>query len=342
VKQWFVTGLALHRDTANQQIYALSNWRNPDSRTAVNSGYNASSSTASVFAQDEISVVDALKVYLGGRLDNWETKGDNFKNTAPAGATLYSTRSVSAFSPKVSGVYKPTEAATLRASFGRSFRAPSNEDMYTTSTVGGRTTQGDPNLQPEHGSTWEAGGEFRITENTRITATYYETQLSNLIYLKQVSATQSLRINAGKAKVSGIELGATTRLASWLDMDVDYGHIDSRMLENTADPLSVGKRLTDSPENIVGIGLTAQQGAWSGTLNARYTSHVFVTAQNTDVVEGVPTSYDAYTMVNAKLGYEFSKGVKGAVAINNLLNKKAYAYFLLPNRNVAAEMDFSF
>jgi outer membrane receptor protein involved in Fe transport len=59
-------------------------------------------------------------------------------------------------------------------------------------------------------------------------------------------------------------------------------------------------------------------------------------------VEGVPGSYDAYTMMNAKLGYEFAKGVKGAVAINNLLNVNAYSYFLLPSRNVTAEIDFSF
>jgi len=131
-------------------------------------------------------------------------------------------------------------------------------------------------------------------------------------------------------------------LTSWLELDANYAYIDSVMLENTADPLSVGKRLTDSPRNIAGFGLTAQQGAWSGSLSARHVSHSFFTAQNTDTVEGGPGSYDAHTMVNAKVGYEFAKGVRGTVAINNLLNTKAYSYFLLPGRNVTAEMDFSF
>ena len=158
----------------------------------------------------------------------------------------------------------------------------------------------------------------------------------------QVSATNSLRINAAKAKVQGIELAVATKLTKWLELDVNYAYIDSKMLENAADPLSVGKRLTDSPRNIAGIGLTAQQGDWSGTLNARYVSHIFWNAQNTDVVEGVPGSYDAHTMVNAKVGYAFSRMVKGSVAINNLLDKKAYSYFLLPGRNVTAEVVFSF
>lgn len=337
-RQVLVTGLALHNDTANQQVYTLTDWRNPDTRTAVTSSYNGDSTTTSVFAQDEISAADALTLYLGGRLDNWRTKG----NSTVAATTLYPTRSATAFSPKVSAVYRATEAVTLRASFGRSFRAPTNEDMYTTSIISPRTTKGDPNLQPEHGSTWEAGGEYRITENTKVTATYYETQLSNLIYLQQVSSTLSLRINAGKARIRGIELGAASRLSSWLELDANYAYIESTMLENLADPGSVGKRLTDSPKNIAGIALTAQQGAWSGSLSARYVSHSFFTAHNTDVVEGVPGSYDAHTVVNAKLGYEFAKAVKGTVAINNLLNKQAYSYFLLPSRNVTAEMDFSF
>src|SRR5574340_1071272 len=239
-----VTGLALHKDSVNQQIYALSNWRNPSSKTIVNSGYNGHSTTVSIFAQGEISATDAIKIYMGGRWDDWKTRGNNFSVVAPIGSTLYPTRSVSAFSPKASAVYKPTETAILRVSFGKSFRAPTNQDLYTSSTSRGRTTTGDPNLQPEHGTTWEVGGEFRFTENTKVSATYYDTRLSNLIYLKQVSATNSLRINAGKAKVSGIELGVTTKPAKWLELDANYAYIDSKVLENAADPLSVGKRLS--------------------------------------------------------------------------------------------------
>lgn len=341
-RQVWVAGLAMHRDSVNQRIHALSSWRDPDSRTAVNSGYNGTSTTTSAFVQDEISVMDALKVYLGGRLDKWETRGDNFSVIAPIGSTIYPTRSTSAFSPKASAVYKPTEELILRASFGKSFRAPANQDLYTSSTSRGRTTTGDPNLQPEKGTTWEVGGEVRFTENTKATATYYDTQLRDLIYLMQVSTTNSLRINAGKAKIRGVELGFAATLTEGLELDANYAYVDSRILENVTDPLSVGRRLTDSPKNIAGIGLAAQQGAWSGTLNARYVSHIFATAQNTDVVEGVPGSYDGHTMVNAKLGYEFAKGVKGAVAVNNLLDKTSYSYFLLPHRNVTAEMDFSF
>jgi iron complex outermembrane receptor protein len=349
-KQFWVTGLALHRDEANQKIHELSNWRDPDTRTALTSGFNGTSTTTSLFAQDEITLTDKLKAYLGGRLDYWETKGDVFNTLSSLPTTAYPSRSDSAFSPKASAVYKPVEAVTLRASFGRSFRAPANLDLYTT--LRSRCTLDDgspstciihsnPDLEPETGTTGEIGGDWRFTNSSQAGLTVYETRLKNLIYRNQ-TGTDIFRINAGKARVRGIELTARTRLSKWLELDANYAWIDSEILENVADPASVGKRLTDSPEHIAGIGLTARHGPWTGTLNARYVSHVFFTSANTDVVEGVPGSYDAYTLVNAKAGYAFSKTVKASLAINNLLDEEAYSFFLLPGRSAVAELDFNF
>lgn len=352
-KQFWVTGLAFHRDEVKQKIYTLSNWRDDGSRTKLNNGYNGTSTTTSLFAQDEIALTNKLKAYLGGRWDYWETKGDFF-NTLPPPAPQserYSSRSDSAFSPKASMVYKPVEAATLRASYGRSFRTPPNLDLYSTSTVrcildnqstGTCIARGNPDLEPETGTTWEVGGDWRFTNSTQAGLTVYETRLKDLIYTKRTPGNLIDRINAGEARVRGIELTARTRLTKWLELDANYAWIDSEMLENDADPSSVGKRLTNSPEHIAGIGLTAQHGPWTGTLNARYVSHVYFTAANTDVVEGVPGSYDAYTLVNAKAGYAFSKTVKASLGIHNLLDEKAYSFFLLPGRSAVAELDFSF
>lgn len=346
-KQFWVTGLALHRDEVHQKIYSLSNWRDDDTRTTVNNGYNGRSTTTSVFAQDEIALSEKLKTYLGGRWDYWETRGDFF-NTATAEA--FPSRSDSAFSPKASLVYRPVEAATLRASFGRSFRAPPNLDLYSTTTVrcildsgspGSCTALANPDLDPETGTTWELGGEWRFTKTSQVGLTLYETRLKDLIYTMRTPGNLIERINAGEARIRGLELTAWTRLTQWLELDANYAWIDSEMLENAADPDSVGKRLTNSPEHIAGIGLTAQYGPWTGSLNARYLSHVHFTADNTDVVEGVPGSYDAYTLVNAKAGYAFSKTVKASLGIHNLLDEEAYSFFLLPGRSAVAELDFS-
>ena len=343
-RHFIVSGISLHNEKVDGTTYTLSNWRDPATRTGIADGYSGDSTTASLFAQDEISVVDKLKVYIGGRFDNWQTKGNYYKNTAPASAVTYASRSASSFNSKLSAVYQAAAPVTLRASFGQSFRAPTNNDLYSYANIFGITSIGDPDLKPERGNTWEIGGEWRVSDKFKANATYYQTILKDLITNFRLSNVPivSKRINAGKAKIDGIELAAEAGLTNWLTLNASYAYIGSEMLENSVDPLSVGKRLIDSPKNIVHMGVTAQQGPWTGILNASYSSKVFSTAQNTDTAEGVPGSYDAHTMVNAKVGYAFSRMVKGSVAINNLLDKKAYSFFLLPGRNVTAEMDFSF
>lgn len=349
-RHFWLTGMAFHGEEVEQRVYTLSNWRNEDTRTALNSGYNGRSSTVSLFAQDEIALSGTLKAFLGGRWDGWQTEGDTFKLTAPASSAVYPQRRDSAFSPKASLVWQPLDAATLRASLGRSFRAPPNLDLYSTTAVrcildngntGSCTLRANPNLNPETGTTWELGGEWRVSPSTQAGLTLYETRLKDLIYTKRTPGNFVDRINAGEARIRGVELTARTRLTSWLQLDANYAWIDSEMVANPADPTSIGKRLTQSPKHIAGVALAARRGPWTGTVDARYTSHVYFTADNSDVVEGVPGSYDAYTMVNAKVGYAFSKTVKGSLAITNLLDEKAYSFFLLPGRSAVAELVFS-
>ena len=343
-RHFIVSGVSLHNEKVDGITYALSNWRDPVTRTSIADGYSGDSTTASLFAQDEISVADKLKIYIGGRLDHWQTKGSYYKNTAPASAVTYASRSDSSFNSKLSAVYQAADPITLRASFGQSFRAPTNNDLYSYANIFGITSIGDPDLKPERGQTWEIGGEWRMSDKFKANATYYQTILKDLITNFRLSNVPivSKRINAGRAKINGIELAAEAGLTNWLTLNASYAYVGSEMLENSVDPLSVGKRLIDSPKNIVNMGMTAQQGAWTGMLNAIYSSKVFSTAQNTDTAEGVPGAYDAHTMVNAKVGYAFSKMVKGSIAINNLLDKKAYSFFLLPGRNATAELNFSF
>ena len=342
-RHFVVSGLSLHNEKVDGTTYTLSNWRDPATRTGTADGYGGDSTTVSLFAQDEISVADKLKIYIGGRFDDWQTKGSYYENTTPSAVT-YASRSDSSFNSKLSAVYQATEPVTLRASFGQSFRAPTNNDLYSYAKIFGITSIGDPTLKPERGETWEIGGEWRVSDKFKANATYYQTILKDLITNFRLSNVPivSKRINAGKAKINGIELTAEAGLTNWLTLNASYAYIGSEMLENSVDPLSVGKRLIDSPKNVVNMGMIAQQGLWTGMLNVNYSSKVFSTAQNTDTAKGVPGSYDAHTMVNAKLGYAFSKAVKGAVAINNLLDKKAYSFFLLPSRNATAEVDFSF
>lgn len=340
--QTIVTGVALHREVVDGTTYNLANWRDPQTRTSLASSYTGDSATTSAYVQDEVAVGEKLKVYAGGRYDSWQTQGSYF-STVPVASVSYETRSSSAFNAKLAGVYRAAEDVTMRASFGQSFRAPTNQDLYAYSSIAGITSINDPNLKPEQGTSWEVGSAWRVSESLKTGATYYQTMIQNLITNKRLAPPPnivSLRINAGRARISGVELSAEATLASWLDLSTSLAFIESEMLENDADPASVGKRLIDSPKNIFNLLFTAHLGPWSGTLSAYYYSKIYSTTPNTDTVEGVPGAYDPRTLGNAKIMYAFSKEIKGHVAINNLLDEKSYSFFLNPGRSLMAGLDF--
>lgn len=346
---FLIAGVALHRDEAERRSYSLSNWRDKGSVTATNNGYDGRTQTISAFVQDEFAASPTLTLYLGGRIDRWSTDGLYFQNTAPATRTNYPERSDTSFNPKLSGVFKASADLTLRASWGKSFRAPSNLDLYSTSVInssvsptGTLTTQSDPNLRPETASSWEVGGDWRFAPWAKVTFAAYQSRLSDLIYAQQIDLSLTQRINAGRARSQGVELGLAAKPLSWLEVATHVSWIDATIIDNPTDRPSEGKRMTNVPRRIAYLGLTARQGPWSATAEARYNGKTFVTARNTDVVEGVPGSNDPITSVNAKIGYRFSPQWRLNLAVNNLLDRTQYSFARLPQRNASLEAVASF
>lgn len=347
--QFLVTGMSVNKASVDKKTYILSNWRDPDSKTSLSYGAAGESTTVSLFAQDEVTVSDAVTVYVGGRVDRWETEGSNFRIGTGAYNNVFAIRSETAFSPKLSAVFKPAKQVTLRASVGQSFRAPDNAELYGSVYCCSTYYYSNPNLKPETATTWEFGGDWVPTDKLRATATVYQTTLKDMIYSRTLTTTTAPatqpdrdKINAGEARVRGIELSGAAKLTRWLDLNLSYSIIDSEMIKNDVDPLTVGKQLAATPKNLATVALAAHYGPWTGVLEAKYTGQTFSTEQNIGTVQGVFGSTDAFTMTNAKIGYQINKTAKASLAINNLTDAKVYQYYLLPGRNATAEVAMSF
>jgi iron complex outermembrane receptor protein len=346
----FISGANFHRETVDRGQYTTANWRDANSIIARQYGYTGNSSIYSIYGQDEITVIKPLKVYLGGRFNWWETEGTFNQIVSPVSHTIFNARSQTNFSPKVSTVYRPMDPVTLRASWGQSFRAPDNLSLYSNTVLGSSlsptgysTTTSDPNLSPETATSWEAGGEWRITPKISAGATYYETDLNNMIYTKTVLVNVlSEKINAGQASIRGLELSFGTKPLDWLEFYANWGLVDTKMISNLSDPTTVGKQLTNVPRNTVKAGVIANYGNWSGTLETNHFSHQFSTTGNTDITNNVPGSYSAYTVVNTKLGYKVNSNIKLNAAVNNLFNQTYYQFYLMPGINLTTEIVLTF
>ncbi|MGD9654197.1 MAG: TonB-dependent receptor plug domain-containing protein [Sulfuricurvum sp.] len=340
---YLTIGLNQRNTELDRKVYNLTDWRNENTITgSATEGAYGESATSSVFLQDEISLSDTFTIYAGGRYDRWKTEGNNFKIGTGAYNNVFEERTDSAFSPKVSLVYLPVDNVTLRASAGKSFRAPDNYELYGTLYCCGSYYQSNPELKPETATTYEIGAEWRINPSFKTGMSLYQTTLEDMIYSKRIDATHQEKANAGEARVQGIELTANADLTSWLNLDLAYSYINSEVLKNEADPTTIGNKLAQTPRYMASAALSAKYMNWGGLIETKYSDMVYNSEANIGNIEGVPGSFDSYWMTNAKVDYTINKGLKASISVNNITDEQVYQFYLLPGRNVTAELVMTF
>ena len=337
-KHYFTVGISANNDSVNKREYSLANWQLRDAQGSVRYSVDGKNNTYGVFAQDEIYLRDNLTLYLGGRYDYWETEGSDTQTIAPVFSNVYAKRSKSAFSPKVSAVYRLQENTSLRASVGSAFKGPSLSQMY--SSFG--TYQANPNLNPEKMTSWEIGAEHKFADQTTVRATYYENYLTDLIYTTSIGGGLKTPKNAGKAEVKGIELEIRKPVLTGVTVFANTTYNKALITENAALPLTVGKRITGTPKIMLNVGVEARKDAWAGSVTGRYVGDVYSNDQNLDVVNGVYTATDPYTIWSAKAIYRIEKGISVSLAVDNIFNREYYQYYKMAGRTLYSELKLDF
>ena len=354
--QLLVLGASAVKRRISTVTYNITDWRNGGSTGPVQNQTAGKDMTYALYAQDEIAITDRLMAYVGGRYDMWSTEGYIQQVTAP-GAYLsqFGSRSQAYFSPKVSLVYRPVDATTIRGSIGSAFHAPNLRDTFgwwTPPTVNGiaYTYIPNPDLKPETVKSWEIGIEQQLRGGTLLRATYFDNRLKNLIYRPQddVAHTQTVA-NAGAARIKGIELEARQKMFDGLTAFANLTFNDPKVTENPSMPQLVGKYIATnsggipgSPRKMANLGVDGSLGPWSGSLVGHYVGKVFSNNDNSDTVSGVYGSYDAYFIANAKVAYKVNAQATLSLSVNNLTDRKYYQSFLAQGRAYYAELALKF
>ena len=85
-------------------------------------------------------------------------------------------------------------------------------------------------------------------------------------------------------------------------------------------------------EEVANFSIVGSRRRWSGSIGGRYVSALYSTNTNTDIVHGVPGSYDPYFIAEATAGYEFRRGMTVFASLNNALNRTYYQFYQSPGR----------
>jgi iron complex outermembrane receptor protein len=208
---------------------------------------------------------------------------------------------------------------------------------------------------PEIARSIDFGVEKALPGNGYVKAAVYYTQLKDMIYRK-VSASDgsydylggakitelSRTVNAGEARMKGIELSGEIPVTSWLRAQASYSWTDARLTKDEMGTSLEGKYMINVPKNMASLGLDAKWRDWYTNLTTTYIGQMYAQANNSDRKKNVFGGAGKYTLSNLRIGYRIDKNFKATLAINNLFDKKYYEYYLMPGRNVALELRGSF
>lgn len=350
-----VSGVSMNRSKLDRSDSLLTDWRDRDTADAVLSADGGRSSNLALFVQSEHELRHDLSLYVGGRYDRFETDGYARQSGATPSEQRFDSRSFDQFSPKLALVWQARSGVAVRASYGRGFRPPALYDLYGSAVVraGPLTleTLAAPDLVPERVSALELGTDLSFGARKRISVTFYRQHLEDLIYRRTLPGSTALlrrlqNENVGSAEVDGVE--ASLRWPTPLQGLDAFGsvtrHFSYAVSANDSVPEMVGKKLTEVPRTSWSAGLEYRQGAWSGLLAVRHVDHVFGSGDdlNNDRVQGVFTSYDAYTVASARVGWQIDRHWGLNLSIDNLTDRRYFVYTRQPGRTFYGELVYRF
>jgi vitamin B12 transporter len=194
--------------------------------------------TTSGYVQALLRPAAPLDVTLGGRLDDNSAFG-----------TFWTWRAGAA--------YRLGTGTRLRATVGTAFKAPSFEENFASSAF----ETGNPSLQPEHATTWEAGLEQTVLRGrATAAATYFDQHFRDLIQFVNAAPGEPSYRNVAGANAHGLELELAAALPADLRVSASYTWLATRVTDagGTTDPGSViaqGQRLIRRPAHSGRVGL---------------------------------------------------------------------------------------
>ncbi|MHC5673388.1 TonB-dependent siderophore receptor [Nostoc sp.] len=201
-----------------------------------NYSFDSSTQSYGAYLQDQISILDNLKLLVGGRLDWVSQNVTNSGIDSPE-------QNDSAFSPRVGLVYQPSKLISLYTSYSQSFLPTYgfNPD--------GRA------FKPTKGTQYEAG----------IKADFLDGKLSTTLAAYQISKTnvttpdpnnRDFSIQVGEQRSRGIELDIAGEILPGWKAIASYAYTNAEVTKDI--DISVGNKLLGVPENQASLWTTYQ------------------------------------------------------------------------------------
>jgi iron complex outermembrane receptor protein len=298
------------------------------------------------FLQDEWKITDKLTALMSLRYD-WSGINKDAVQNSGGTWTPINNKSVDAISPRVALNYKATDDMAFRASWGRSFRAPSLYERFVRQG-GIFYINPNPDLNKETMTAWELGAYKQFSDKVSLDVSAFINDYNDLIESRPQDGTTYQYRNIPEARIWGIETSLNYRPSSDWNLSAGYTYMNAKnksyvpgnaIVDANPDP----EWLPYRPEHTASASVT-----WKATkkltlnVNGRYVGKYKAVSLYTNP-EGkwYPGNFVVF---NAGLKYQFNKNITATLACNNINNTQyeEAEWFRAPGRTFIAGIDLTY
>lgn len=238
------------------------------------------------YLENQFQPWEKLNLNLSLRLDDYSNFGSNA-------------------SPSLSLLYKLKGEARFHFLIARSFRAPTFNDLYWPATG---AEEGNPNLQPEKGITFELGIEKEFSKFFKIELTYFRSDYDKLIKW-QLDSVIFRPNNIDAATIQGLEQEVSISPLDYLDIKINYTYLQAR-------DDKTHKFLTYQPQHKASLALNYRgTSGLNVSLQGQFVDRSFDNAANSRYVQ-------RYYVLGLKVSQKLNAKANIFINLDNLLNKK--------------------
>jgi len=285
-----------------------------------------------VFAEDTWSITDTFNLTTGLRYDHDENYDGNF-------------------SPRLYGVYNPTDAWTFKGGVSTGYKQPdlrdSSSDVHSVTGKGSAFIMGNDNLKPEKSLSYELGTAWQGDKAKASLTAFYTEYKDKITEVRDCSSPNgsntnsatwacvdpfgridaatgnirlwnfiSSRINVDKATMQGVEASFGTELAEGVNLNTNYTYMET---EQKSGDLK-GQPLNQMPKHMfnatVDYNINDALDVWTRLHVRSETSSYLGRASMSK-----PTP--EYQFLDVGFNYNFTSTLKGKFGVYNILDKKA-------------------
>ncbi|MGY6529977.1 MAG: TonB-dependent receptor plug domain-containing protein [Cyanobacterium sp.] len=211
-------------------------------------------------------------------------------------------------SPSIGARYHVTPTTTVRANYGRSFRAP---QILNLEGLGSFQIVGNPELKPERGNSFDIGIDQQLGNRGLLRLTFFSNRIDNLINFE--FGNPSTYTNIGEIKTTGLEADLNVQIAPNFFGFANYTFNDARIVRDNNSAIE-GNELGFRGANSFNLGIAYEKDIYLALILKSLGSY-FTNNSNTDSLPG-------YTTVDFKTRIPLSANVNLTGGIDNIFDQQ--------------------